>query len=341
MMRKLFLMISFSLSLFIFSACSNEATNDNTGTQEDSELNGGGIEITMRLNDIHIRDSYIYVDEETETYYLTGTAQNLEASDKLGFVMYESKDLIRWSGPISLLTSDELDYEAQDFWAPEIHYYQGSYYLFGTFGPKNEYRRTQIWKAESIDGPYSYHGQATPEGMYALDATPFEEDGVYWSVYCSEWIDPNNNWDGQMRAVQLKDDFSGIKMETDFLLFNGSDNPNKITTTPGPSGGHVTDGPYFHRNELGELFMVWSTFTTIRGINKYSLTYAISDNGKLDGNWIQAEEPLYDANGGHGMIFETFEGELKISFHTPNTAPYEKTVIYTLDDSKAGELRLK
>ena len=33
---------------------------------------------------------------------------------------------------------------------------------------------------------------------------------------------------------------------------------------------------------------------------------------------------LYDKDGGHGMVFETFEGERKILLHTPNGRNREK-----------------
>ncbi len=335
-MKKLLMLLSF-MSVVILTSCNqmNSTQSEQTTTNQNE-----GIEVLMRLNSIHIRDSFIFVDRENNTYYLTGTAENKESSNNLGFVLYKSDDLTYWTGPISIIEGDSLGYEPQDFWAPEIHYYNDKYYLFGTFGPKGEYRRTQIWSAPHIEGPYQYEGLATPENMGSLDATLYEEDGKLWSIYCYEWLEPKNNWDGQIRAVELKSDLSGIKPETDHLLFKGSDSPHKIDN-PGPGLGYITDGTYMFRNRYDELFMLWSTFTTVRGQNRYILTYAKSDNGKLDGNWIQAETPLYDVNGGHGIIFEALDGTLKVSFHAPNTSPYEKTIIYNLDDSTRGILKLK
>jgi hypothetical protein len=45
---------------------------------------------------------------------------------------------------------------------------------------------------------------------------------------------------------------------------------------------------------------------------------AISDSGKLAGPWRQQREPLFDENGGHGMLFTTFDGKLMMVLHAPN-----------------------
>jgi hypothetical protein len=45
---------------------------------------------------------------------------------------------------------------------------------------------------------------------------------------------------------------------------------------------------------------------------------AISDSGKLAGPWQQEDKPLYANNGGHGMIFKTFDGKLMLVLHAPD-----------------------
>lgn len=86
--------------------------------------------------------------------------------------------------------------------------------------------------------------------------------------------------------------------------------PSIIYTTPiRPDGdGYVTDGPFLYMGRTGKLYMIWTT--------NNSCGIAISDSGKPEGPWRQQEKALY-VNGGHGMIFRTFEGDLKLVLHAP------------------------
>jgi hypothetical protein len=51
---------------------------------------------------------------------------------------------------------------------------------------------------------------------------------------------------------------------------------------------------------------------------------------------VQEKEPLYKNNGGHGMLFRTFDGQLKLSMHIEEAGdprPGRKPVIFDVDDS--------
>jgi arabinan endo-1,5-alpha-L-arabinosidase len=60
--------------------------------------------------------------------------------------------------------------------------------------------------------------------------------------------------------------------------------------------------------------MLWTSFKN--GI--YTQGIAISESGKLVGPRIQQEEPVYSQDGGHGMVFTTFEGKLRLVLHSPD-----------------------
>jgi arabinan endo-1,5-alpha-L-arabinosidase len=60
--------------------------------------------------------------------------------------------------------------------------------------------------------------------------------------------------------------------------------------------------------------MIW----TSGGYIGYTLGIAISPSGKLAGPWQQQDEPLYKDDGGHGMLFTTFDGKLIMVLHSPN-----------------------
>jgi arabinan endo-1,5-alpha-L-arabinosidase len=92
--------------------------------------------------------------------------------------------------------------------------------------------------------------------------------------------------------------------------------------------GYVTDGPFIHRTKSGKLLMIWSSY----GSERYAVGIAESTSGKIAGPWVQQPERLIKADGGHGMIFRTFEGQLMMSIHQPNQSPLERLRLIPLEE---------
>jgi hypothetical protein len=80
--------------------------------------------------------------------------------------------------------------------------------------------------------------------------------------------------------------------------------------------------------------MIWSSF----GKGGYTTGVAISDSGKLAGPWKQSPEALYGQDGGHGMLFSTFEGKIMMVLHSPNNQG-ARPRIFELEDT-GDNLRL-
>ena len=59
-------------------------------------------------------------------------------------------------------------------------------------------------------------------------------------------------------------------------------------------------------------------------INNRSELVVHSDNNTIDGRWFHLKQPIYDNNCGHGMLFNTKNGELKLVFHKPNIDTLER-----------------
>lgn len=136
-----------------------------------------------------------------------------------------------------------------------------------------------------------------------------------------------------MYAVRLKPDLKGTIGKPD-LLFKASEAPWSV------GGGeqrnrYVTDGPFLYRMQNDELVMMWST----SGQDGYTLGLARSLSGKPQGPWKQDDKPLFANNGGHGMLFRTFEGQLCLTIHAPNNHPKERPVIFRMQE-KQGQLTL-
>jgi len=170
-------------------------------------------------------------------------------------------------------------------------------------------RRTQILRAERPEGPYVPLDQpVTPADWMCLDGTLYVEDGVPYIIFCHEWLQTVN---GEICMQQLSNDLrEPVGHST--LLFRAKDLPACSQTR---SGGYITDGPWFYKTSENKLLMLWSTFTA----NGYCQAVAVSRCGKVCGPWQQCDVLLNESNGGHGMIFRAFDGQLYFTMHRPNS----------------------
>ena len=195
-------------------------------------------------------------------------------------------------------------------------------------GYKLPRRGTQVLVADSPLGPFkSFDNKPhTPIEWSSLDGTLWVEDGVPYMVFCHEWTQIGN---GSMELVQLAHDLSKPVTEP-VTLFHAGD----AGWVRGlKNEGKVTDGCFLYQTEGGQLIMIWSSF----GDRDYAIGTAISESGKIAGPWVQSDL-LFDENGGHGMILETFEGELLLVFHQPNSGD-ERAQFYRLTEENNRLIR--
>lgn len=280
----------------------------------------------FKREDIRIRDPFILTDKANKKYYMYGTTAFLDGvtySTGPTFSAYVSDDLENFEGPYLIFDGTKENFWATcDYWAPEVHEYKGKYYLFGSFKSETRPRGTQILVADHPLGPFKplTENPATPLNHECLDGTLWIEDGVPYLVYSHEWL---QIYDGEICAVQLSDDLKSWVGEP-FVLFRASDHPD-VTSHEEKDGKkcYVTDGPFLYR-EGGKITMIWSSF--IHG--DYSVLVAQADS--IRGKW-EHKAPKFDFDGGHSMIFETLEGQKKISLHRPNTLTKERAVFYDIE----------
>ena len=300
----------------------------------------------LKTKDIRVRDPFILADAKTKTYCLYAQSENRKDSGFKGVEVYASKDLVNWLPPQTVMSLPK-DSDVMMVWAPEVHEYNGAFYLFVTLTchrtlpekkpvekgnwPAMHVRGTHIFRSDKLTGPFKRLKSTahTPEGWMALDGTLFIEDGTPYMVFCHEWV---QTIDGTMDVVRLRDDLSDTVGKPE-LLFRASDAPGARTE---PDAGKVTDGCFLYRSpKSGKLFMIWSTF--IPG-NGYCVLLTESQSGKIKGPWIN-QKPIYKENGGHGMLFRSFDGRLMMALHQPNSRGKERLHLFeVLDNGQTMEI---
>ncbi|MDR3217646.1 MAG: glycoside hydrolase family 43 protein [Dysgonamonadaceae bacterium] len=295
------------------------------------------------LDSIQLSDPFIFADNDSKTYFMTGT----------GGTVWKSKDLRLWTGPFWVVETDTNSWMGKRpmIWAAEIHKYNGKYYYFATFtnrdvkidtikGTAIERRACHILVSDKPDGKYVPMNEPTylPADMPTLDATLWVEDGQPYMLYCHEWL---QNWNGTVEIIPLKPDLSGAAGNRKVLFF-ASESPwsrEKIAERDDVPN-RVTDGPYVFRTQTGKLGIIWTSWVH----DIYTQGVAYSDNGKLSGNWTQEREPLTPPDFGHGMLFRTFEGKLLMSIHSHRIDEHGRTIriphLFEVDDS-GDRIRVK
>ncbi len=293
---------------------------------------------TYTRDEFRIRDPFVL--PENGVYYL------YESKPWFGgncVWVRTSTDLDNWSEKqLAMELPPEIKPSA--VWAPEVHRYNGAYWMFTTLsfeddpanpikpmskdgfkGKHMQPRGVWVFRSESPLGPFKpvKNGSVTPREWMCLDGTLWVEDGTPWMVFCHEWCQTG---DGRMMAVPLSADLSRFTAEP-IELFRASQ------TIHGAS--NVTDGPFlFHDKTMG-LRMIWSNMLEGSG---YCVMQCKSESGSVKGPWV-LHTPLFTHDGGHGMLFRRFDGQLMLTLHQPNTTPNEKMKLFPINTTWAGFAR--
>lgn len=290
---------------------------------------------TCTSDEFRVRDPFVLA--ENGTYYLYAS---IPKSDGLGVSMRMSKDLESWSASSVVMKVPE-GVRCKAVWAPEVHKYRGKYWLITTLtleqdlahdvrpmlekgfkGGVRERRGVWVFRADNPTGPFLTVKDCavTPADWMSLDGTLYVEDGKPWMIFCHEWCQTGN---GRMMAVRMTDDLSAFATEP-IELFRAA---NVL-----PGAGCVTDGPFLFVNPDAGLGMIWSNFLEGGG---YCVIQCKSATGKIAGPWHHFA-PLFRDDGGHGMLFRRFDGQLMLTLHQPNGGGKERMKFFPVRMSKEG-----
>lgn len=259
--------------------------------------------ITAKIE--NLRDPFVLV--ENGVYYVYGTGWKCFKNTS-GDLAGEWEKL---EDPICVIPKTA----EKEFWAPEVHKYKGSYYMFTTyFSSATKRRGCTILKSDSPEGPFEEitNGHVTPKEWDSIDGTLWvDEKGQPWMIFVHEWVSTDDNI-GRMAAAPLSDDLTHFIAEP-VELFRADD--------PSWTPHQVTDGCFMYKTKDGQLLMLWSNFDSA---GDYCVGIARSKSGNVLGPWEHDEELLFSTettgkyDGGHGMIFEDNNSDKYLSVHSPN-----------------------
>ncbi len=123
-------------------------------------------------------------------YYAYGTDV---AADGRAFPMLSSRDLVHWSPHGGAVPPVDLP-GAELYWAPEVAYHEGQFYLYYATGREaNPDHHLRVAMAEHPLGPWQDAGiNLTPHEIFAIDAHPFRDprDGQWYLYYARDSLKP-------------------------------------------------------------------------------------------------------------------------------------------------------
>lgn len=283
-----------------------------------------------KAGDIYMRDPFLFTDKKRGLYFLFGTNMGIcdgAANVDPYFEVYVSRDRKNFEGPFVSFQPEKGFWGVRNYWAPEVHEYKGSYYMFATFkGGIGEDRGTAVLKADLPEGPYYPYsrGHVTLKGHECLDGTLYVEDGQPWIVFCHEWTEM---YFGTIKALPLKEDLTEASdIEPVVIVDTERDEIPWIRQMKDPrvcKTGYLTDAPFFHKMKNGTLVMLWSSYSVKgyqgKGSGGYVVAVCESPSGSIKGPWYHRKELLLDENTGHSSLFTSLEGELYLISHGNDT----------------------
>lgn len=304
---------------------------------------------TRTLQQLYLRDPFLLTDKDRGCYFLYGTNMNTcDGAADLDpfFETWISRDLQTFEGPYLVFRPERGFFGVKHYWAPEVHVYEGAYYMFATFkGGIGEDRGTAILKAKRPEGPFREHskGHVTLKGHECLDGTLYvDADGKPWIVFCHEWTEL---FYGKIKALPLKDDLTeALDADPVVIVDTQKDHLPWIRQMHDPrvhKKGYLTDAPFMHRLQDGALLMMWSSYAVPdymgEGDGGYVIAGCISRSGKIEGPWEHMPKLLLDHNAGHSALFYDLEGNLKLISHCNDTIHgQEKPIILDVREDRDG-----
>jgi GH43 family beta-xylosidase len=217
-----------------------------------------------------------------------------------------SDDFVHWTpGPGALIPP--AGFEGGDFWAPEIAFREGTFFLYYSVGIGHQGHQLRVATSSRPEGPYQDSGHALLDpatAPFAIDAHPFEDTDGSWHLYYARDILEGDR-PGTSLVVAPLDDPLQIKPEYHLVARANHDWQIYERDRSMPQYGaqlyqwHTLEGPFALRHE-GKLYVLYS------GGNFQNATYGVD---YLTGDTVYGE--YLDTNDGTGArVLRTVPGRV-------------------------------
>ena len=227
------------------------------------------------------------------------------------FPILHSKNLVDWE-TVGHVFPDKLpNWADKHFWAPEITYEKGKYYIYYTASKKGGNLCVGVASATNPTGPYTDHGALVCQEVGSIDAFPIRDEKgelyLVWKEDANSVRKPTPIW-GQ-RLNEERTALLGEKFE----LFRND---------PNTWEGGLVEGPFLLRR--GDYFYTFYAGDACCG---RGCTYGVgvARSKTLRGPWEKyAQNPILKQNAawkcaGHGSLVTDPQGRYFFMYHAYST----------------------
>ncbi len=246
------------------------------------------------------------------------------------FPLLHSKDLVNWETVGHVFPEKVPEWADAHFWAPEIAYDNGKYYIYYTANKKGGNLCVGVASSASPTGPYTDHGPLVCQEVGSIDGYEIrDQQGDLYLV----WKE-----DGNSRGLPTP--MWGQRMNEERTALVG-EKFEMFRNDPGTWEGGLVEGAALLRR--GEYFYIFYAGDKCCG---RGCTYGVgvARAKKLQGPWEKYEKnPIMQQNEewqcpGHGTVVTAENGKDYFLYHAYNT----KSTVYPgrqglLDEVKWGE----
>jgi beta-xylosidase len=244
-------------------------------------------------------------------YYSAGTSNDFGPC----FPLYESTDLINWK-PIGSVFNDCPKWSSNNFWAPELYYNNGTFYVYYTAKRKSDHVSC-IGGAttKDIHKGFTDQGIIVEWGNEAIDPFVFRDDDgklyITWKAYGLNKDRP--------------DEILASEMSSDGLSLSGE----HFSLTRYDKGwqGRGNEGECLFKH--GKYYYL---FYSIGGCcdERCSYKVMVSRSRSIKGDWEQYTQPLLRGGEkwkcpGHGTLVETADHRYFYLYHAYNANDFQFT----------------
>jgi beta-xylosidase len=245
-----------------------------------------------------------------ETYYAAGTSFDFAPN----YPIYESKDLVNWK-QIGVVFQEPPTWASDDFWAPELYYQDGVFYVYYTTKRKdNRVACIGVATTKDIRKGFTDYGIIIEWGEEAIDAFVFKDDDgksyICWKAY------------GLTKGREIE--ILASELSADGLHLAGE----TFTLTDHTKGwkGAGDEGPCLIKHK--EFYYL---FYSIGGCcdNKCDYRVMVSRSKNLKSGWEQyAGNPILEGGSvwkcsGHGTLVDTPDKRYFYLYHAYNGVDFE------------------
>ncbi|WP_339736490.1 family 43 glycosylhydrolase [uncultured Sunxiuqinia sp.] len=244
-----------------------------------------------------------------DTYYAAGTSSDFAPN----YPLYESTDLINWKH-IGHIFNEPPDWTSKNFWAPELYYMNGTFYVYYTAKRKGDHVSCiGVATTTDIRKGFTDHGIIIEWGKEAIDAFVFRDDDdklyISWKAYGLTEGRPI-----ELLCSELSQD--GLELVGEhFTLTDHS----KGWQGAGDEGQClVKHGDYYYH-----LYSVGGCCD-----NRCDYQVMVARSTELRGDWEQYPEPILQGGEnwkctGHGTLVSTPDNRYFYLYHSYHATDFE------------------